>query len=162
MTRPISRRTFLSGATIAGTSFLINHRSLAQDSEKQPRLDLDLVGECVRVAHGGLAAVTELVTATPALANACHDWGGGDFETPLGAASHTGQQEIARFLLAHGARMDIFCATMLGEIEIVKAFVAFDPAAIRLKGPHGLSLLHHANKGQDQEMIRLLDSLGAE
>ncbi len=41
------------------------------------------------------------------------DWGGGDWESALGGASHMGNEPSLSFLLKNGARMDIFAATSL-------------------------------------------------
>src|SRR5687767_9788458 len=57
-----------------------------------PRLDPKLVGEVVGQAHRNEARVKELVNAHPSLVNAWWDWGFGDWESPLGAASHVGQR----------------------------------------------------------------------
>ena len=54
--------------------------------ETKPALDLQLVQEFVGNAHGNFARVKEMLEAEPALVNATWDWGGGDFETALGAA----------------------------------------------------------------------------
>ena len=43
--------------------------------------------------------------------------------------------------------MDIFAATMLGKIDIVKAAVAAFPNIVRVPGPHGIPLIMHAEKG---------------
>ncbi len=59
----------------------------------------------------------------PRLANATWDWGGGDWESALGAAGHMGRRDIAELLLAHGARLDLFVAAMLGEVEVVRAIL---------------------------------------
>lgn len=121
----------------------------------------ELVREFVAVAHGDLERVQALLSAEPALVNACWDWGGGDWETALGAAAHTGQKAIAELLLAHGARMDIFCAAMLGKTALVQAFLEDNPASAHLKGPHGIPLLIHACAGQQAEVIALLQADGA-
>ena len=42
------------------------------------------------------ARVKELVTTHPHLANAWWDWGFGDWESPLGAAAHTGRRNASR------------------------------------------------------------------
>src|SRR5258708_23280902 len=60
----------------------------------------ELVREMVTVAHFDLKRVKELVEARPALASAGWDWGFGDWETPLGAASHMGNRPIAEYLLS--------------------------------------------------------------
>jgi len=91
--------------------------------------------------------VRELLAQEPALLNAAWDWGGGDWETALGAAAHTGGREIALFLLDKGARIDLFAAAMLGNLDIVQATLTAYPAQIDAKGPHGIPLVVHAKLG---------------
>jgi hypothetical protein len=127
-----------------------------------PRQDAKLVAEVVGKSHRDEARVRELVKARPALANAWWDWGFGDWESPLGAASHVGQRGIAEFLLERGARIDIFAAAMLGMIGVVKAFVAAQPGVQRTLGPHGITLLAHAKAGgkQAEDTAAYLTELG--
>jgi hypothetical protein len=101
----------------------------------------------VTVAHGNIERVRELVEAQPTLAKAAWDWGFGDWETALGAASHTGGREIAEYLIAKGARPSVFSAAMLGQLDVVKAFVAAQPGVQRILGPHSIPLLAHAKAG---------------
>ncbi|KRE13755.1 hypothetical protein ASE66_16330 [Bosea sp. Root483D1] len=115
----------------------------------KPQLDPLLVQDFVRAAHGNLERVTALVAEHPTLVNAVWDWGGGDWESGLGAAAHTGRREIAEFLLARGARMDVFAAAMLGHLDLVRAHLAALPAALTASGPHGIPLLTHAKMGGD-------------
>jgi hypothetical protein len=117
--------------------------------EKKPALQAAIVEEFVGKAHGDLERVKTLLEQEPALINATWDWGGGDFETALGAASHMGRKDIAEFLLSHGARLDIFAAAMLGKVDIVKAALQAYPQAKDTPGPHGISLLNHARAGGD-------------
>ena len=56
------------------------------------------------MAHGNVRRVRELVEDRPSLAKASWDWGFGDWEDALGAASHMGNREIAEYLIGHGAR----------------------------------------------------------
>ena len=98
----------------------------------------------VTVAHGNVKRVRELVEARPSLAKATWDWGFGDWETALGAASHVGSREIAEHLIANGAHPTIFSAAMLGHLDVVKAFIAAQPGIQRIAGPHGISLLGDA------------------
>ena len=112
-----------------------------------PRHEQKLVAEIVGVAHFNEQRVKELVKTCPELVNAGWDWGFGDWESPLGAASHVGHRGIAEFLLSHGARIDIFAAAMLGFTDVVNAFVAAQPGVQRALGPHGISLLAHAKAG---------------
>ena len=121
-----------------------------------------LVREMVSVAHGNMKRVRELVEARPALVKAAWDWGFGDWESALGAASHTGNREIAEYLIAHGARPTLFSATMLGHLDVVKAFIAAQPGVQRIPGPHSISLLAHGKAGgAAAEAVRAyLESLG--
>jgi hypothetical protein len=58
-----------------------------------------------------------------------------------------GRRDIAQHLLEHGARMDIFAAAMLGHLDIVTATIQAFPQASRWRGPHGITLLKHAEAG---------------
>ena len=121
--------------------------------DKKPALVLSLVEEFVGASHGNFSRVKELLEAEPALANAAWDWGGGDFETALGAASHMGNKQIANYLLEHGARLDIFAAAMLGKLDVVKAALEAYPDAINTPGPHGIPLVDHAEAGGEQAQL---------
>jgi hypothetical protein len=116
-------------------------------SDAYPGQAQELVREVVTVAHFDLKRVKELVDLRPSLAVAAWDWGFGDRETALGAASHMGNRPIAEYLMSQGAQPSIFSATMLGQIDVVKAFVAAQPGVQRIRGPHGISLLAHARMG---------------
>ncbi len=121
----------------------------------------ELVQEMVVVAHFNLARVKELVERQPTLAKATWDWGFGDWETALGAASHTGNREIAQLLLAHGAHPTIFSAAMLGQLDVVKGFIAAAPAIARTRGPHSIPLLAHATAGgaEAQSVVEYLKTV---
>jgi hypothetical protein len=118
--------------------------------DEQPPLNPQLVQEFVAKAHGDLDAVRGLLDSEPALLNAAWDWGGGDWETGLGAAAHMGRRDIALFLLESGARLDVFAAAMLGEVEIVRAILTAWPELRDARGPHGIPLVEHAKAGGDQ------------
>jgi hypothetical protein len=130
--------------------------------ESFPTQHQDLVKEMVTVAHGNVARVKELVGRHQTLAKAAYDWGFGDWESALGAASHVGNREIAEFLLANGARPSIFSAAMLGQLDVVKAFVAASAGVQRIKGPHSITLLRHATAGgaQAKPVVEYLTQLG--
>ncbi len=127
-----------------------------------PRQEANLVRDVVGASHRDEAKVRELVGARPALVNAWWDWGFGDWESPLGAAAHTGRRNIAEFLLQHGARIDIFAAAMLGMTDVVEAFVKAQPGVQRTLGPHGITLLAHAVAGGSKaaKTVTYLKSLG--
>jgi hypothetical protein len=129
-------------------------------TEPPPALDSDVVREFVANAHANLEAVRTALGEHPTIVNAAWDWGGGDWETGLGAAAHMGRRDIAELLLAHGARIDLFAAAMLGEVEIVRATLAAHPEMRDAKGPHTIPLRAHAEAGGEQAraVLELLDS----
>jgi hypothetical protein len=164
--REFIRLTALSGLWLAGGARV--GAAFAEDAPSPvpaefPRQAPDVVREIVGVSHGNLARVRELVTERPALAKATWDWGYGDWESALGAASHTGRREIAEFLLEHGARPDVFSAAMLGQLSVVKAFVEADAVVPSIPGPHGIPLIAHARAGGDpaKAVAAYLESLPA-
>jgi len=129
--------------------------------DKKSALEATLVNEFVGNAHADLDRVKELLAQEPALVNAVWDWGGGDFESALGAAAHMGRKDIANFLLDHGARLDLFAAAMLGNLEIVKAALDAFPDAINTPGPHGIPLIKHAEIGGEdaKPVLEYLNSI---
>ncbi len=171
MTVVISRRSFVTATPVAGVSTLFAiHASQADGGDEPtasvydgfPSQDRALVRETVGVSHGNFDRVRELVETSPALAKANWDWGYGDWESALGAASHMGNRDIAEFLIEHGARPNIFSAAMLGQIDVVKSFVAASPGVQRTHGPHGITLMTHAKHGGEPaaEVVAYLESLG--
>jgi hypothetical protein len=137
-------------------------------SSHQPVSDLfptqppELAREMVTVAHFDLNRVKELVEAHPSLARAAWDWGFGDWESALGGASHMGNRAIAEYLISKGARPSLFSAAMLGQLEVVKAFVTAQPDVLRIRGPHSISLLAHAKAGGERArpVFEYLQTLG--
>ena len=130
--------------------------------ERPPALTPELVREFVLKAHSDIDRVRELLAIEPKLVNASWDWGGGDFESGLGAAAHTGRREIALLLLDRGARLDIFAAAMLGMLDVVKAALTACPQAAQAPGPHGIPLLTHAKMGGEpaRMVYEFIESLG--
>ncbi|MFZ0819558.1 MAG: hypothetical protein WAM91_05780 [Candidatus Acidiferrales bacterium] len=122
----------------------------------------ELVREMVTVAHFNLKRVKEIADARPSLARAAWDWGFGDWESALGAASHMGNRPIAEYLISQGARPSLFSAAMLGQLDVVKAFIAAQPGAQHIQGPHSISLLAHARMGGQtaHPVLDFLQSLG--
>ena len=130
-------------------------------SPKKAAIPPEMVHQFVNDAHGDLDSVGKLLAREPALVNSSWDWGGGDWETGLGAAAHMGRRDIAELLLGKGARIDLFAAAMLGKLEIVQAVVADNPAVVNEKGPHGIALMTHARKGGKEaaEVVKFLQSV---
>ncbi len=176
MTDRHDRRTFLAGGAalaVFGALPGLPARAQAPSSEAKsaaaparppsfPRQDPGLVREMVGASHGRLERVRELVAERPALAKAVVDWGFGDWESALGAASHTGSREIALLLIAHGARPTLFSAAMLGQLAVVRATIEANPGAQRIPGPHSITLLAHARFGGEpaRPVVEYLEALG--
>ena len=167
MNTSVSRKRFLVGGGIAAIGALLGRAVFAQPGvsspapspsskdvpdfpEHDPQVDRARVKRFVIAGHFNLEAVKEMLGADPALINGAIDWGNGDFETALGGASHMGRRDIAEFLLDHNARMDVFAATMLGKLDIVKAAVTAFPNIVNVLGPHKIPLIAHAEKGGEQ------------
>ncbi len=115
-----------------------------------PRQDIESVESVVGASHFNFDRVKELITKRPALAKASWDWGFGDWESALGAASHIGRRDIATLLIEHGARPNLFTFAMFGHLEAVKSAVEAVPGIQRIHGPHGITLLQHALNGGSQ------------
>lgn len=170
MKKHLSRKQFLSLAALGGSAALavkplfLFAQTTSQKKPKGDPLAGELVKEWVGKAHSDLVRVKELFVQEPRLLNASWDWGGGDFESALEAAGHVGNRDIAEFLLANGARMNVFCAAMLGRLDIVKTTLDAFPDLKKSAGPHGLKLKHHAMKGGEQAKLVLeyLESIAAE
>ncbi len=180
----ISRRAALKGTLlgVAGVSVPFMSEAAFTSVDKvalnsphygYPAITRELVSEVVGKSHSDLDRVKELVDARPELARAAWDWGFGDVECALGAASHVGRRDIVQYLLSKGARPNLFTYTMLGAHEAVKQMIEFAPGIQRTMGPHGISLLQHAKAGLRMEkemtasqvvnckdLISYLESLG--
>ncbi len=158
----ITRRSFITLAAGSSAAIILpSALTFPQKKEKPPALPLELVKEFVGAAHGNLEKTKTLLAETPSLLNATYDWGGGDFEMAIGGAGHMGRADIAEFLISQGGRFDMFVAAMLGKTEIVKGYLTAFPNLVTSKGPHGIPLVTHAEKGGDraQETLEYIKSL---
>lgn len=160
MLNAVSRRTLLKFASTVFPASAMDLKVFAFEARRPrtednaimvtdtfPAQPSELVREMVTVAHFDLQRVKELSDARPSLVKAAWDWGFGDWETPLGAASHMGNRAIAEYLLSQGAPPSLFSAAMLGQLEAVKVVLAAQPGGQRIRGPHSISLLAHARMG---------------
>jgi hypothetical protein len=165
--KSISRTQFFkSSLAIAGVSLLPSANIFAQEKPKQEKpapINLEIVKEFVGASHGKFDRVKEMLEENHLLLHVSYDWGGGDYESGIEAAGHVGNKEIANYLLAKGARYNVYLASMLGHLDIVKQVLTFNPALLNSKGPHGFTMLHHANKGGEVSaaVAEYLKSLGA-
>ena len=159
----ISRNQFVK--LLAGTALFVPTFARSQTTNQKPEpLKAELVKDFVVKGHHDLEGVKQMLKEQPALIYATWDWGGGDFETALGGASHMGRKDIAEYLIQNGARMDIFAAAMLGKLEVVKTMLTTFPEMKTCRGAHGISLLTHAQKGGESAslVVDYLKSLGIE
>lgn len=162
-----TRRQFIAGAATIGlvsVSCESNGSEPISYQDDPTKLDPQMVGKFVGKSHGDFDTVKKLLKQEPALVNAAWDWGEGDWETGLGAASHTGRRNIAEYLLEHGARIDAFAAAMLGIKPIVSEMLRAYPSLHAVLGPHQICLLTHAIYGREKsdEIFELLIDAGAE
>ena len=116
--------------------------------------DQAIVDEFVGNAHGNFDRVRELLSECPHVLNASASWR----ETAIEAAAQMGHDDIAQFLLAAGAPLDICTAAMLGQREAVATLLAADPAQAHATGAHGIGVLYFPTIKGDAEIAALLAS----
>jgi hypothetical protein len=138
------------------------YNSLSTDNSeplyyRYPSLNDEIVSGIVGAAHFNFDKVKELVGKRPELAGAAWDWGFGDFETALGAASHVGRRDIAELLISNGARPDIFTFAMMGMQKSVQEIIETVPGIQSHNGPHGITLLQHAKNRLEDKTISETD-----
>jgi hypothetical protein len=121
--------------------------------DRYPAIELTIASEIVGVAHFNLDRLKELVNIRPELAKAVWDWGFGDWESAIAAASHVGRKDIVDYLISKGATPTIFTYAMLGQYDAVKMMINSCPGIQKNSGPHGISLLEHAKTGLETEGV---------
>ena len=143
----MNRKQFIY--TLGGTmsASLLSSVVIGQPEPKPMALPAEKVKEFVGVCHADLDKVKALLTEIHNMIYCSWDWGGGDFESGNEAAGHVGRNDIAAYLLGKGARSNIFLMTMLGQTDMIVNYLNAFPEHLTMRGPHGFSLLHHANKG---------------
>ncbi len=161
----ISRKHFLQLSSLTATGLcLFPFTSMPQQKkEVPPVIKPELIKAFVSAGHNNLEKVKQMLAEEPGLLNASWDLGGGDFEAAIEGASHVGDRDIVNYLLSKGARANIFCFAMLGNLDVVKGLLTAFPNLKDSKGPHGLQLIHHAKRGgaQAKEVLDYLQSIGA-
>src|SRR5688500_11815561 len=102
-------------------------------------LSQEMIDQFVGAAHSDLDRVKELLAEEPELLNANATW----TETAIGAAAHTARRDIAEFLLAAGAPLDICTAAMLGLHQKVEDMICEDTSLSEATGAHGFPLMFY-------------------
>ena len=160
----MNRRYFIATATLGLPLFgaTVLRGQDTPKPAKPSKLPDELVKAFVSAGHNNLPEVQRMLKEQPGLLYASWDLGGGDFETALEGAGHVGDREIAEYLIGQGARANIFVLTMLGHTMMVKTLLTAYPNLLRSKGPHGLTLLHHAQRGGEPaaELLEHITKLG--
>jgi len=160
----VSRNEFLQYSLLGAAGLLLPTLVHAQTQSKQEKplpIKVEIVKEFVGVCHSKIDRTKEMLENDHLLLHVSSDGGGGDYESGIEAAGHVGNKEIAAYLLSKGARYNIYLASMLGHLEVVKQVLTFNPSLLNSKGPHGYTMLHHAQKGQAVAVEEYLKSLGA-
>jgi hypothetical protein len=159
----MNRKTFiknsLGGIVLVG-AVVSPVISFAQTFQEPEPLDLKLVKDFVVAGHKNLPLVKEMLQEYPNLIYARYDWGNSDFEEAIEGAGHLGNKEIANYLISQGARVNLFVLTMLGKTDLVIPTLEAYPELVFSKGPHGFTLLHHANVGQAKDLSDYLKEKG--
>ncbi|MEO9513286.1 MAG: hypothetical protein ABJN84_14125 [Flavobacteriaceae bacterium] len=158
----MNRKTFLKknlvlgGIALTAPSILLAKNYAGQ----QETFNNKLIQEFVFAAHKSLEDTRKIFEEYPLLLNCTNQFKRGDFETAVGGASHMGRRDIVDFLVSKGARLDIFNYTFLGYDEFVKKLILEHPGLLKSSGPHGFTLLHHAEVGERMELAEWLKSKG--
>ncbi|WP_430467952.1 hypothetical protein [Winogradskyella ouciana] len=158
LSQPISRRAVVKSSIFGALAISIPSITFAKQIlsyqkndgklfHRYPSIDDEIVNEVVGKSHFDLDRVKELVDKRTELARATWDWSFGDWESAIGAASHVGRRDIVDYLMSKGARPTMFTYAMLGGYNIVKSMIEMTPGIQKLQGPHGISLLQHAEVG---------------
>jgi len=121
-------------------------------------LSQEQINEFVVAAHHDLPYVKQKLAEYPDLLNENAQW----IETPIQAAAHIGNREIAEYLLVEGAPLDICTAAMLGRIDDVKAMLADDPELAHATGAHNIPVLFFPAISGNIEIAQVLLDAGAD
>ena len=163
----MNRKNFIQQAAIGASGmvtlpFLLSGQTNPARPPKADPLPAEKVKDFVSAGHNNLEKVQSLLLEFPTLIYATWDLGGGDFETAIEGAGHVGNKDIANYLIGAGARANLFVLTMLGKTQIVKPYLEAFPAYINARGPHGFTLLHHAQRGGEdaKELQKYIQSKG--
>ena len=155
----MDRKSFIkTGITSSLGLGLVPTLAFGNNQTDPEPLKVELVKEFVLAGHFNLDKVKNMLNDYPNLIYSSYDWGNGDFEEAIEGAGHKGNKEVANYLIEKGARVNLFVLTMLGKTDLVKPTLEAYPNLIFSKGPHGLTLLHHAEigGGESKELYNYL------
>ena len=115
--------------------------------------------ETTSLSHFNVSRVRELLGAEPRLIHAFS----ADAELAIEACGHTGNREIIRMHLDHGAPLSLPTAVSLGEFEHARWLLEQDASLIYERGPHDIPLMWYpAIGGGSIEALELLLEFGGD
>lgn len=157
----MNRQQFISSLGLAGTGALLAPNEIF-GQDRPAAYQREVVQKFVSASHRDLDEVKEWLEEFPNLIYASNDWGGGDFETGVGAGGHVGHKDMVNFLISKGARPTLHALTMLGKTNLVKPMMEQFPELLNCLGPHGFTFLHHAKRGgtDAQELVAYFEEKG--
>ena len=156
----MNRKQFMQTGVVSLGALAIPLGVMGQPVVQTPNFSLEQIKEFVFAAHKSLEETQAIIDKHPLLLNCTNQAKKGDFETALGGASHMGRKDIADMLVGRGARMDIFSMCFLGFTDMVKILIKAHPQLLKAPGPHGFTLLHHAQVGKHTEFAKWLQDQG--
>lgn len=109
-------------------------------------------------ALGDVQWVSSILKTAPGSVNE-GDWSG---LTPLRWAAIRRQTRAAKILRSAGAKLDLYTAAALGELEFLRATIATDPALLDTSDRFGLTALHYAVLGRQLAVADFLIAQGAD
>lgn len=152
----LKQNLFLGGTMVLAPGALIAKKSTNQEAV----FSGELILEFVLAAHKSFDETKKILEKYPLLLNCTSQFKKGDFETAVGGASHMGRRDIVDYLVSKGARLDIFNYAFLGYDDFIKKIVTDYPYLLNSYGPHGFTLLHHAEVGKRTELVEWFQSKG--
>lgn len=155
----MDRNTFIKKGVLAVGGLAIWPSSSFATPQGQV-FEREEIKEFVFAAHKDFEETKKIVEQKPLILNCTNQPKRGDFETAVGGASHMGRRDIADLLVSKGARLDVFNYAFLGYDEFIMKLLTEYPNLLRAPGPHGFTLLHHANVGDRSELAQWLQERG--
>jgi ankyrin repeat protein len=110
------------------------------------------------VRSGDLDAVRASLANDPSLLDARNEAG----QTAVLLSKYYGQQEVAKYLMSCGPKLDVFTAAAVGDGDVVFREIDRDPALIAGHSPDGWTPLHLAAFFGNREIAEKLIERGAE
>lgn len=149
----MDRKSFIKAGVVNGIGFGLAPTLIFGNSPIDPNpIKIGTIKEFVLAGHFDLDKLKNMLDDNPNLISSRYDWGNGDFEEAIEGAGHTGNKQIAHYLIEKGARVNLFILTMLGKTDLVKPILEAYPSLIFSKGAHGFTLLHHAVRGGEESV----------